>query len=336
MAVEEVSVPAKIHDIDPKKTPQKTDEIYWERRNREARARAEFIETQKLIDSMENPPSQPAPPITIRGSVNLGDIDFQAQAREAAAKEERQAELRALEAKEMRTRNDELAERNKQLEIGTLKEQISQQMDQLRQVVSAGLQKPKNFFEQYEEIMGMVNKLGALNPKEGNSDPKFQLEILKMNAQIAKDDREFKQQMRNDDRKWNLEMEKVAQERVADERKIQAERERNALFANSFKGIGAAVAAGLLETGKGAIPSDSGITQQPLPTTSRPKRIEADEGAAGEIKCPNCGTGIGVGPTSTQATCASCGLTLEVRRRPAKASQPEPEEKDGDDSGARL
>ena len=55
---------------------------YWEDRKNELRGMRESIQEEKNIEALQNPPQQ-EPPIQIKGSVDLGNIDFQEQSRRA-------------------------------------------------------------------------------------------------------------------------------------------------------------------------------------------------------------------------------------------------------------
>ncbi len=55
---------------------------YWEQRKIETRARREALEEEKAIENLQNP-QIPEPPIQMKGTINLGNIDFQEQARKA-------------------------------------------------------------------------------------------------------------------------------------------------------------------------------------------------------------------------------------------------------------
>lgn len=84
MAVKDVFRPGATNPTDPKAAGEKGkgEEGYWEKQKKEARAKREFKEESKMIENIDNPPAQAEPPFQVKGSVNLGDIDFQKQQEE--------------------------------------------------------------------------------------------------------------------------------------------------------------------------------------------------------------------------------------------------------------
>ncbi len=147
--------------------------------------------------------------------------------------------------------------------------------------------------------------------------------MLRIQAQMAREEREFKREMRNDEKKWNLEVEKLNMERQNAVAKLQADKEHQEFLANSIKGVGGAIAAGLLQGGTGGIAEETpappapakpagGISGQPQP--ARQYRAEAKQGEAGELTCPTCQQPIGIGPETTRAICGNCGSTVDVTR----------------------
>ena len=86
---------------------------YWEDRKNELRGMREAIQEEKNIEVLQNPPQQ-EPPIQMKGTINLGNIDFQEQARTAqAALEKRisdaEANAQKLSEENAKLKNDLLA-----------------------------------------------------------------------------------------------------------------------------------------------------------------------------------------------------------------------------------
>ncbi|MFA5151713.1 MAG: hypothetical protein WC554_04040 [Clostridia bacterium] len=323
MSVEEVNVPPKVTDI-PVKSNGPPD--HWSQMAEQSKKQLEVMTNQKMMERLaqgDAPP--PDNPIKMQGSINLGNIDFQATAREAQERADKIMMEREKEVKEERVRREAAEQEATKLRIDALQTQIQAQMAEMAKMIQLGMQKPKSFMEQYNEVKQLTTELGTLNPapQAGAANSTFQLEMLKIQAQMAREEREFKREMRNDEKKWNLEIEKLNIERQANVAKLQADKEHQEFLANSIKGVGGAIAAGLLNGGGGGFTEESPAGASPLkpaggisgqPKQSRQYRAEAKSGEAGELTCPTCQQPIGIGPETTRAICGNCGSTVDVTR----------------------
>ena len=346
MSVEEIYIPPKTGNVDPvapKKTPS-----YWEEQAKEARARREFLQEQRIAEEISNPVPQD-PPFKVSGGINLGNIDIQENMRRSEEKAELERKEAAARIAEERARREASEARVRDIEISMLREQISTQMSNLEKMISTN--KPvqqRSFMEQYEEIVGMANKLGMAERQQvatgsSSDDARLKLEIMRIQAELAKEEREFKREMRNDERRWQVELAKLDIEKKNHADKLQHEKDRNELFSNAFKNVGSAIASGLMATAEASAAAGpvarSAPTQERPPTHERPGprprstppsteasenlSVEVPYGRAGEVTCPTCQEPIGIGPNTTKAMCAGCGLTCMVER---VASIPEPEQ----------
>jgi hypothetical protein len=311
--------------MDPN-APKKPDN-YWEQQAKEARARREYLQEQRTAEDIANPPPQ-EPPFKVTGGINLGQIDLQENMRRTEEKAEADRKEAQKQVAEERSRREAAEDRARALEVAALREQIADKMANLERMIAQGVRQPKSFLEQFEEVQSAATKLGMTERGNGGEDPKLKLELLKMQADMAREDRVFKQQMRNDDKRWNLELAKLDIEKKNHSERIAHEHERNEMFANAFKNVGAAIASGLManaaaETGGGPMPG-------PIATKATPPRkrkagsfkIQAAPGRAGAVACPQCGTEIGIGPTTVHASCAGCGFQCEVDRVQPEEKQP--------------
>ncbi len=322
MAVEEVYVPPKTSTSDPKKAVPSpgTDPIYWRGKADEAKARLDYVEAQKTIERISDPEPPQEPPFKIKGEVNLGTIDFQQQAREAQEKADRIVEEQRKETERLRQRNEELQSDKTKLEIQSLQNVFDSKFEVLRRDIQTNNVKPKSFLEQYEELTELNKRITTLVPSTGlNTQNPLQLEVLRLQADMAREERNFRREMRNDEKKWNMDMARLQEERAGRLEQLQVEKDKNAMWGNSFKMLGAAIASGImdnaaaseLETGIAARPPEP----RPQPATGKAIRVEADPGEAGEFPCPNCKQMIAVGPTTTQAKCIACGTTAFITRK---------------------
>ena len=310
MAVEEINAGAKVADIPMKVAPPDQ----WTRMAEETALQLKVLTNQKMMDRLatpDQPMAAPESPIKIGGTVNLGTIDFQAQAQEATRKMEEVMKAREAEIKEERARREQAEAENQKMRIDQLQNQITLQMDNMAKMVQSGMQKPKSFMEQYGELKSMIGELGFLSPgakAAGSDTPGLQLEILRMQGEQARADREFKLLMRNDEKRWNLEVEKLNMERENARARLQAEKDKQEMLAGSIKGLGGAIAAGLLSGGGAAA---AGSPAEPAGPVGF---IDARMGEAGAIDCPKCHSQIGIGPETLKAVCAKCGAELVVQR----------------------
>ena len=359
--IEEVHVPPKITNIDPKAQPKPSS--YWEEQAFEARKRREYVQEQKMTEElMKEPAPPPAPeaPFKVTGGINLGNIDIQENMRRSEEKAEAERkEVQRIREENMQIREQEKAEQKKlldeerarremaeerarQLEIVQLKEQISQQMTNLEKMVAQGTRQPKSFVEQYDEVMALSNKLG-LAEKTSTDDPQVRLSIMKMQADMAREEREFKRTWRNDDKKWQLELAKLELEKKNHGELIEHEKSRNEMFANAFKNVGAAIATGLQSSGEEEAAAVAGA-RPPSARTAAPRKskIQAEVGSAGEVECPECHSPVGIGPNTTRAACAGCGFLFEIERfrpqppPPAHAPPPVPPAAPADEMGLDM
>jgi hypothetical protein len=334
LSVEEVHVPPKTQNIDPNVIPKKPG--YWETQAQDARARREYLTEQRMSEElMAKPPPNPMPesPFKVTGGINLGNFDIQEAQRKAEAKAEadrlRLEEMAARERQdaqriiaEERIKREQSEERSRQLEIASLKEQMAGKMVDLERMIAQGRPQSKPFVEQYEEVMQLANKLGLAKQEGHGEDPRIRIEMLKLQAEMAREERNFKRELRNDEKKWNLELAKLDIDKQAHADQIQSEKRRSEMFSNAIKGVGSAIAAGLMKNADMFEEGSEAITQQApsgngngRPSNNNKKFIvEADYGRAGEVECPGCGQMIGIGPQSATAKCSSCGFNCQVNR----------------------
>lgn len=320
MAVEEIHLPPRTSNIDPKAASSKVEPSYWETQAKAARAQREYLEERELAKRITHPEPTSEPPFQVKGGINLGTIDVQENMRRA----EERADLERKEAQrlvaEERTRREAAEDRAKQLEIASVREQLAQGMAALERQIQQGNRQPRSFLEQLEEMQALSAKLGYLVPGSMTSSgesPALKLEMLRLNAQMAREEREFKQQIRNDDKKWQMELARLEIDKKDRIERLNNEKTRNEMFANAFQTIGQSIAEGLKATSRDMDMENPVPDSAPVARQRQEIQIQAEVGRAGEITCPQCQTPIGVGPNSVKAACAQCGLICAIERVPA-------------------
>ena len=324
MTVEEVHVGPRRVEIDPKNPKEKKagDPGYWEDQKVQERAKREFLEEQEMISRLKNPPAAEAP-FQIKGSVNLGDIDMQAQAKkaeDAAAAASKKAEDAAIAEREAsQKRIDTLTEEaNKakealhNAELQRVSEQLSNKIEALQKAITGGNQ--KTIIEQLADVDTLAGKLGYLKPQAGPSsgDPHLMIELKKLEQIMAVDDRNFQARMAQDGREWTLKLRELDQNKVIADEKLAAERDKWKAISSIPTQLGTAVAKGLVQEGGAA----AGAVQA---KGKKPVVISANKGESGELDCPNCGTLVAIGPTARGAVCASCNQQFSINRNPSLA-----------------
>jgi hypothetical protein len=177
-----------------------------------------------------------------------------------------------------------------------------------------------------EEIKEAKELLATLQPPEkekqglvGGFPPEIALQIKKMDADLQL----HLEQMRDDrlrrDQEFKFEIKKWDEERdmrrAEIQGKVQSERERAEMFAGALQTIGKAAGEAYAEN----------LTKGGAPLGSSPREtygIRLGESEQGTFECPHCKSPIGVGPTSINARCVTCGGTFPISRTPRPGTTP--------------
>ena len=205
-----------------------------------------------------------------------------------------------------------------------------------------------------DDILGLFASLDKLEPiltkmgyarlsASGGGETHENVEILlkKMDIDNARADREFKWKLIESERenarltrRDTAEIEIKRQE--LNDKRTAAEGQRT-MVAEAIEAIGRSIGEGLRDASAQGVEEEPIMQRQagqqrqapppppgqnPPPRTQQqgsglgPKRahIEAGVGDSGEVQCPGCAQPIIVAPDTTQASCANCGTTLDVKR----------------------
>lgn len=255
----------------------------------------------------------------IKGGVDLGTINLQTE-REKAQKELEELKNRADEqAQATGAENASLRDKIHEQEIKMLQLTFQGQMEGLTKVIERmGTQ--KNFMEQYTEAMETAKALGMNLPSGQGGGLQLQIELKKLDFEQAKALKELSRAEKAEERRWNLELKRLEDEREAKRAELDLQRERNAMWGNMPQMIGAAAARGIME-GRGAPAAQASSNAGKVSS-----HLEAPWGEAGEFNCPECNEVVGVGPTAKAAACPKCGIKIPIRRtgeKPGAAPKPE-------------
>ena len=326
MAVKDVFRPGSTNPIDPKNPKgDEGKESEWEKKRRDAKAEREYIEEQRRIDRINQPETPSESPFKISGGINLGNIDVQEQQRQATEAAEKTKKDADDKVERVEKERDVAREKLHQSEMQNIQTALSQKIENLEKAIQSGATDKKSFAQEVEEIQVLAKTLGMAKPESpSNDDPTVKIEIMKLQMQESRADREFKRQMRADEKQWTLELRKLDLQVAESGARLRAEQEKNQMFANLPQVLGGAIAQGLISNeGSGGVSKEA--------TSAKGKReqhIEADWGEAGETACPGCGKPIAIGPTAKIAICANpeCNTRVPIKRVGEKGKAPSEEE----------
>ena len=326
-AVEDVHQPKRVVEIDPKTQVEKKPEdvTYLQNEVIKARARRELVQENKLTETLQTPPEAPEPPFKVTGGINLGQIDLQEQQRllrEEAKVAQQQAQNRIdIAEKAAADAREALNKAN----LEHLQTSLTTQIQALQATVQTGSK--RDIFSELESIEQVAAKLGFARGGGGTSsldEFKAQLELKRLEQELKREDRKFALELKRDERMWQLELRKLEQQKIESEARLESEKQRWAALASIPEQLGGAWAAASLAKNAGGVASRPAAPAAPAANPGRPRSVEADEGASGQIPCPVCNSPVAIGPTATKAVCATCGQTFNIIR--AKAEAPVPTE----------
>lgn len=328
MSVEEVHVPGKVMSRDPKMAKEKGGaKSYYENATAEARAKREFLEEQRMTDQIINPPEPPEPPFSVRGSVNLGDLDLQADRRAA---EERAAQERAdsqarLDAamKEKEDLKDKMNEVTMAREVDRLMAQLKSNEERLNAVIEGKNKSSGDFFDEFERLQKIAGMLGwnqapAAAP---TGNPSMELELKKYDIQLERERQKWEIEKENNRREWEMRSEELKMKSQEAQARINAEREKLQTFSAIPERIGGVFAKAIIDGTRdksGGVSSGGGnksVESKVLGT------IEAGLDEEGNTDCPNCGAQIFIPKKVTRAVCAGCRGIVNIVRKTPKAPQ---------------
>ena len=352
MSVESSFVPpANTKGVTPgQKLSQVQTDQFWKDKAQEARAQMEFVQAQKTIESLNSPAAAPEPPVKMTGSINLGNIDFQEQARRAQEATERARNEAEARAQALAEENTKLKEMMVTQQITAMQTTLTGQIQKLQADLAANRGSSKSIGDQLKEIMDSAALLGLVRPESAKqsvpavqqaTDAAISLEMLRLQLEDKRTERQFAWQMEKDRRQFQIELKKLDQANRMALADSQGKRAQMDMLLKTPEIIGTAIAKGLMAKAEGA----AGVSARP-PTATRPQRvaqeavnqmagehqtsispdnaggpeagvprkIQAGVGEAGEIECPECGGVIAIGPSSTKGICAACEFSAEVVR----------------------
>jgi hypothetical protein len=326
---------------------------YWRDKALEARARREYEEETKNIEQIRNPPAPGEPPVKMTGSINLGNIDFQEQARQARESEVAARSAAETEAKRLREENEKLKSELIAGTINNLQTALTGQIQKLQTDLAAGRGNAKSIADQLKEVVDSAALLGYVRPDQqpktpviaNATDAALSLEMLRLQLEDKRTERSFAWQMEKDRRQFQLDLRRLDQANKVAIAEVGSKHERDQMILRAPEILGGAIAKGLIAArGGGPVasqpPNRPATPRPPRPTHQAPptdiendtpasmsqpgqpgyepqgsRKVEAGVGEAGSIECPECGQPIAIGPNATKGICAGCEFTVDVVRR---------------------
>jgi len=173
---------------------------------------------------------------------------------------------------------------------------------------------PSAMVNQFKVLSKLSEEIASMKGAPGVGDSALQLEITKLQMDNARAEREFQARMEQDRRQWELDKEKMQDDRHFRQQDAARQTKRDEMFASFPQRIGGAIAKGMSES--------EGVSETPR---GKSRYIEAGAGESGEATCDSCESPIAVGPTARMAICSNCGARFSIRRI-ERQEAPKPEE----------
>jgi hypothetical protein len=285
-----------------------------ERAESEAKAAKAARELEKIQSGEDKSDS----PFKVKGEVNMGTIDFQAQQREAQAelkrlREDADSQLQTQGQVNQQLR-DELHKKEMAIvEIG-LKAEIQKSNETLERLIQQ-IGTKKGFMEEYNEALTTAKTLGLYNPQAGG-DASVTIQLKKMEFEQTMALRKMMQEDKRADKQFQLEMRKYDDEREFKKEEVERAKKRDEMWAGAPETIGRFIARGVAESGMGGDSVGESPISEEAPPAPKGKQlgILAGVGEAGEAECPQCQQTLAIGPTARVAVCANCGAKYPIKR----------------------
>jgi len=227
--------------------------------------------------------------------------------------EKEAAERKAQEEATERKRLEEEKRTNERAELERKQAEMAVKFNQAMEANS-----PETFLKNYRTWKELQHELNPEEKASIGSNPTVALELKKLELQQAKEDREFKWKMRQDEKQFQIQLETLHDNRDFRRLELAQQAKKDDMFASFPQRIGGAVAKGMLAHNVSGGDEPQSIARKAV----QGHHIEIGAGEAGEVPCPTCGTAVGVGHTSQSAVCVGCNSRFKVVRRPR--SEPEP------------
>ena len=320
MAVEDVNKPKTVKDVDPRAAAEKGSEsiTYWKNKAEEARARHDYQAEEEAIKMLGRTPD---PGFQIKGSLDLGNMNPGAQAKETQERTDKVIETKDADLKTEREKSESLAQKLADEKVDSLRRDFGNQMTELNKTIEKLIttKDTRSLSEQFKDQFTTAKEIAesmGLEKTTNGQDPMVQIELKKMEFAEAQKDREFKVKMAQDDRQWQVQLIEIKDNREFKKAELAQQARRNDMIADLPAIIGGAIGKGAHERA-GAVAGQPGTAGRPV--EQKAWKVQIGEGETAEFDCPGCGTAVGIGPTTEIAECINCHKQFPIERVTAPA-----------------
>lgn len=331
MPVEDVWKPQSVKTVDPRTAGEKDSESvdYWERKKREARSRLEYEEAQSALQRLGAPAAAESP-FKVTGEVNLGKFDLQDQQNRTQQAMDKMQKEKDDELRSERSKNETLAEELQRERADALRRDFDTRFEQLTKTIqdltTARQRDERPLMEQFREQYGVLQELAkdmGLERTAGGQDPQLTLQLAELQYKQAREDREFKRQMRNDDKRWQLEIKRMDAEQEARHAELQQQARRNDMIASAPAWLGNALGQAVRSSAEEQL-----AQQAPGVNQAKAYQVKIPPMQGANLPCPNCGNEVAFGADTTLGRCIACGSQFRVLREapPGQDMPPPPDE----------
>ena len=253
--------------------------------------------------------------IKVEGAVKLGTIDYQAMLQQQMAERDDLRKQAEDAASKQAAISDELREKLHASEMQVLKTSFDAQMQVLTKMIEANASKG-GFTEQLTAARAIADELGyQRGTTGGNGSEMIRIELKKLDFEHQVAMRRMAKEDKAEERKWQLELRRLDDERAAKRQELAQDAERNELIAKTPQVIANAFAQGLMANqGKGGRVTEEAPSGTKAPRGEKGHHVEAGWGETGEVECPSCNQPIAIGSTAQTAVCTTCGERVPIRR----------------------
>jgi len=324
MAIEDVNDPKTVNEVDPKAAAKDQGDgsaAYWKNKAEVARARHDYQAEEEAMKMLGRTPDQPA--FQVKGSLDLGNMNPAEAATKAQERADKVAEGKDKDIKEANERAATAVTKLQEEKVEGLRRDFGAQMAVLtttiEKLITAKDTRPlsEQFKEQFTTAKDIAESMGLAKTTNGQ-DPVVQIELKKLEFAEAQKERDSKVAL--EQLKWDREMKliEIQDNREYQRAKIAQDGRRNDMIADFPRIIGGAF-------GKG---TRSAASEQARQTVQQKAwKIQLPDGETADFDCPDCGTKIGIGPTTEIAQCINCQKQFPVERvtvPPASEEHKEP------------
>lgn len=251
--------------------------------------------------------------IKVDGAFKLGTIDWQQEQKERIAERDRLREQAEESAAHQQQVSEELREKLHAAEIDVLKTSFNAQMQLITEMIKQNASKG-SFAEQLNAAREIAKDLGFSQGKPNGGDLMIQIELKKLDFEQAKALRELTRAEKAEQRKWEMEIRRLDEEKEERKARLANDEKRLEFFKGAPKVLGEAIGQAILA---------GGVNKPISGKTGKAQHYEmpAEQGEGGSTVCPQCESEIGVGPTARLAVCSNCGTKITIKRTQPREKQ---------------